>query len=174
MWFRRALEKDRMQRKVIRDHCIELFLGLTFMIFSGVSTTIFDTFNCRTYGDDPTYYLNADKSLSCESPRHSYYKSYAFLMMAIFPVGIPLLYGTMLFQRRHEIQSTKRYKKDSLIKTSFLWEMYEPNMWWFEVFDCLRRLVMASLLVFIKPGSASQIVVAVILAMCNGEWMMMF
>ena len=169
MWIRRALTKDRMKRKVVRDNCIELFLGLTFMVFSGSSTTIFDTFNCRTFGEDPTMYLNADRGISCDNPRHQDYKKFAFAMMTLFPIGIPLLYAAMLYQRRHEIQSTMRYKKDSLIKTSFLWEMYEPSMWWFEVFDCFRRLAMASLLVFVKPGSASQIVVAMILAMCNSK-----
>jgi hypothetical protein len=168
MKIRRACTKDRMRRKIIRDHGIEFFLGMTFLVFSSVSTTVFDTFNCRTFGDDPTRYLYSDRSISCDEPAHSTYMLYACGMMVVFPLGIPVLYTLMLTQRRHEIQSTLRHSKASLIKTSFLWEMYEPKMWWFEILDCVRRLAMTGLLVFIRPGSTSQIVVAMLLAMANG------
>jgi hypothetical protein len=117
----RAVVKERFLRKSIRDSAVELFLAMTFLVFSSVSTTIFDTFNCRTYGDDQTKFLTEDQSISCDDPAHRKYETYAFVMMVCFPLGIPLLYFALLFNRRHEIQSSFRLKKESLIKTSFLW-----------------------------------------------------
>jgi hypothetical protein len=32
--------------KLKMDYAVELFLGLSFILFSSVSTTIFETFNC--------------------------------------------------------------------------------------------------------------------------------
>ena len=38
------------------------------------------------------------------------------------------------------------------------------ELWWFEVFDCVRRLSLTGLLVFVFKGQASQIVVAMVRA----------
>jgi len=37
-------------------------------------------------------------------------------------------------------------------------------VWWFEIFDCVRRLSLTGLLVFVFKGQASQVVVAMLLA----------
>ena len=37
-------------------------------------------------------------------------------------------------------------------KTSFLWANYEPQLWWFEVFECGRRLALSGILVFVAQG----------------------
>jgi hypothetical protein len=149
----------------LRDFVLEFSLGLAFLIFSSVSATIFDTFNCRTFGDDPTSYLVVDQSVSCDERVHGKYKMFAGAMMALYPIGIPLLFTSLLVPQRHSLQEAEERRNNSdLVKTSFLWSMYEPNMWWFEVFECFRRLMMTGMLIFVAPGSASQIVVAMLLS----------
>lgn len=165
MFVARRLNKDDHIKKTIKNNCIELFLGLTFLLFASVSTTIFDTFNCAQYGDDPKLYLVADMSIDCADPTHKLFEKYAMGMMIIYPFGIPYLYAKLLFKRQKEIQADNRASNKSLIKSSFLWEMYEPRVWWFEIFECGRRLAMGGLLVFVRPGSTSQIVLTMVLAM---------
>ena len=41
--------------------CCTIFLSITYVAFAAVSTTIFLTFKCATYGDDETWYLVVDK-----------------------------------------------------------------------------------------------------------------
>jgi hypothetical protein len=85
-------------------------------------------------------------------------------MAFVYPFGITMLYASLLISFRHDIQARDRATNRSLIKIAFLYEMYENENWWFEIFECLRRLVMSGLLIFIKPGTASQIVVAMLLS----------
>ena len=47
----------------------------------------------------------------------------------------------------------------------FLFEAYEPRCYYFETVECLRRLALTGLLVFIASGSTLQIVVAAFVAM---------
>ncbi|GMH88338.1 hypothetical protein TrST_g13960 [Triparma strigata] len=149
----------------VKDTCVELFLGLTFLVFASVSTTIFDTFNCQRFGDDPTYYLVQDQTIDCEDKTHSKYVGYSGFMLLIFPIGIPLLYTILLVGARKKLRDPDRIHDERLHRISFLWEMYTVDVWWFELFECARRLMMTGMLIFIKPGSPSQIVVAMIIAL---------
>ena len=158
-----AMEPQKKRR--IHNNSIELFLGLTFLVFASVSTTIFDTFNCKTFGDDPTRYLALDQSLDCDDPVHKFFTMYASMMVLLYPIGIPMLYVYLLVSHRHQIQAKDRAADSSLIKISFLWEMYEPRMWWFEFFECARRLAMSGLLIFFSSASPSQIVVGMLLSL---------
>ena len=76
---------------------MSLFLSLTYMVFASVSTTVFDTFNCERYGDDETFYMASDQSISCDDPTHKKYQGFAYVMIAVYPVGIPLLYFLLLY-----------------------------------------------------------------------------
>jgi uncharacterized membrane protein YwzB len=134
------------------------------MVFASVSTTVFDTFNCETFGDDPTHYMSSDQSIDCDDPTHKKYQGFAYVMIMVYPVGIPLLYFTVLYWNRKALQAEDRLANTSLLKISFLWDTYEPEMWWFEVFECFRRLSMTGLLIFVFRGKASQIVVALIIS----------
>jgi len=48
---------------------------------------------------------------------------------------------------------------------SFLYATYEPQCWWFEVFETLRRLVLTAGVSFFKPGTAVQIIFSIILSL---------
>ena len=125
---------------------------LAYIVFASVSTTVFDTFKCKKVGDDPTLYLARDLSISCETEEHDIYKRYAFAMILIYPVGIPLMYFVCLYRHRVEIQRPNRDYDRKIQKTSFLWANYEPHLWWFEVFECARRLALSGILVFVSQG----------------------
>ena len=156
--------RSKDSRDAIVDAAMSLFLSLTYMVFASVSTTVFDTFNCERYGDDETFYMASDQSISCDDPTHKKYQGFAYVMIAVYPVGIPLLYFLLLYRNRKALQQEDRVSNASLTKISFLWDMYEPEMWWFEVFDCFRRLSLTGLLIFVFRGKASQIVVAMVIA----------
>jgi len=159
-----ARAKDHARRVRVVDGAFSIFFSLTYLVFAVVSTTIFDTFNCRTFGDDETEYMESDQSVSCATSEHRFYKAYAGAMMLFYPIGIPALYFVLLVKNREKLLEDDRDQNESVHKFAFLWDDYEPQLWWFEVFECARRLSLTGLLVFVFKGQASQVVVAMILS----------
>ena len=47
-------------------------------------------------------------------------------------------------------------------RAGFLFELYEVETWWFEIFEMIRKLVMTSVLVFVTVGGLGQILVGLI------------
>jgi hypothetical protein len=146
------------------DRAWSTFLALTYIVFASVSTTIFDTFNCNQIGDDPHFWLARDHSIDCKSPEHASFKTYASFMIMVYPIGIPLLYAVLLYRSRDRLVKPDRDYDPKISKINFLWQNYEPGKWWFEVFECARRLSMSGVLVFVAQGTASQIVVGLLIS----------
>lgn len=57
-----------------------LLLRSTWQVFTSASTAIFSTFPCDTVAVEGERFLEADYSLSCNTPKHSIYVGYASLM----------------------------------------------------------------------------------------------
>ena len=56
-------------------------------------------------------------------------------------------------------------KHPDLKRLSFLYEAYEPRCWAFEVFETLRRIMLTGGLVLLNPGTASQIVISMLICL---------
>jgi hypothetical protein len=54
-----------------------------------------------------------------------------------------------------------------LRSTQFLFKEYEPRYWWFEVFECVRRLMLTGGTVFFLEGSATQIAVGILVSLVS-------
>lgn len=39
----------------------------------------------------------------------------------------------------------------------FLWQTYRPNVYYYEVWECIRKLFLTGLLVYFKEGTSSQV-----------------
>eukprot|EP00611_Tribonema_gayanum_P001665 TRINITY_DN1121_c0_g1_i2.p1 TRINITY_DN1121_c0_g1~~TRINITY_DN1121_c0_g1_i2.p1 ORF type:complete len:1342 (+),score=240.10 TRINITY_DN1121_c0_g1_i2:48-4073(+) len=79
---------------------LKLFLVFTFVIFSGVSAIVLQTFACETLEGTGVSYLRADYSIRCQTSKHSAYMVYAGFMILVYPIGIPALYAWVLRQHR--------------------------------------------------------------------------
>ncbi|CAM9194743.1 unnamed protein product, partial [Laminaria digitata] len=75
-------------------------LLLLFLVFTSVSTVVFNTFACDDDIGDGESFLRADYSVSCNTGLHTFFKVYAGLMILVYPVGIPVLYATILWNKR--------------------------------------------------------------------------
>jgi len=104
---------------------------MTFAIYALVSTKVFNTFLCDQYGDDPIYYLVANQRIDCASEEHKCVMWYARAMVLIYPLGIPLLYMTLLTKHRDALLANDRDEEkegsDDIRKLAFLWDEYEPQ-----------------------------------------------
>jgi hypothetical protein len=166
---------SRLEKALAKHYLV--FLAMTFLIYSTVSTTVFQTFACDRIDEDintavTTRYLRADYSIQCDTHEHNMYKAYAAVMIIIYPLGIPALYTWLLWSNKHKLGSKNdasvrmlnRHRDVSLRPTRFLWKTYTPQMYYWEVIECMRRLLLTGAIVFIKPGTRAQVTVACILA----------
>ena len=118
-----SVEKIRYRHQTV-------LLLVTFLIYSSVSSTVFQTFACETL-DDGAEYLRADYSIQCTDARHKAFVVYAGIMIFVYPVGVPLLYATLLFKRPDVLTNAEQL--------------------YYEVVKCGRRIVLAGLVVFMFP-----------------------
>jgi ABC-type multidrug transport system fused ATPase/permease subunit len=96
-------------------------------------------------------------------------------MVIIYPLGIPALYAWLLWSKRHKLCSdnessarvVNRHDENELRPTRFLWKSYTPNMYYWEVIECMRRLLLTGAIVFIAPGTVAQAAVACVLAVVS-------
>ncbi len=86
-----------------RSQHLYLFLLLTFLVLVQTSTTIFQFFQCQDFPEvenGTESYLRRDYSVSCLSMRYKSMRVFAVIMIAVYPVGIPLLYFTLVHRHR--------------------------------------------------------------------------
>jgi len=101
----------------VRRTAFSAFLGLTFMVFPSVSNTVIQTFRCRGF-DDGTgdEYLLANLGFRCGTPAHNLARAYAGLMVALYPIGVPLLYFVLLWRNRAHVSDGERRGDDDSIR----------------------------------------------------------
>ncbi|CAM9629744.1 unnamed protein product, partial [Laminaria digitata] len=157
-------------------------------VFTSASTMVFNTFACDDAVVEEASYLRADYSISCESGWHTFFKGYAILMVLVYPIGIPVLYAVILWNSREmlnprihtggqskndlseqELQKyneTIRARRDNpeLIPSMFLWKDFGPDLFYYEVVECGRRMLLTGVLIFVTPHSSMQVVTACLFA----------
>ena len=82
-------------------------------------------------------------------------------MMVLYTVGIPAFYGYLLFRDRHILTKNEADRENinipRLTTTSDLWKPYKPSVFYYEVIECGRRILLAGVVVFIEPNTSAQI-----------------
>ncbi|CAM9489387.1 unnamed protein product [Laminaria digitata] len=173
-----------------QNHLWELFarhttmtLIILYLVYSQVSTVVFQTFACDDYPEIDKSYLRADGRIECDTAKHTGYMVYAGFMIALYPVGIPAAFCYFLVRqrsainppsdrslkdargKRHVVQEkiSQRESDESIAPTAFLWNSYYPNRYYYEVVECMRRLLLTGLLVFV-PNTTGQVAYGCIFA----------
>lgn len=150
--------------EVIWQKHLSVVLLVTFLVYSAVSTVVFQTFSCDSLDDGKTY-LRADYEIDCDSPEHGFFKIYAGVMIAVYPLGIPAFYTFLLVRNRALLKDELRREEASATKpTSNLWKPYKPSLFYYEVIECARRVMLTGLVVFIYPNTAAQIALTLVMA----------
>lgn len=151
-------------RRVVRRKHVSMVLLLTFLVYSPVSSTLFKMFACDEL-DDGKKYLRADYRIECDASKHIALQIYSGFMVVLYVFGIPAFYGVLLFNNRGGLLTSVGRDRDESIKPiTDLWQPYRPERFYYEVIECMRRVLLTGVLVFIFPNTAGQIAVALIIA----------
>ena len=78
----------------VRHKHLSAVLLLTFLVYSSVSSILFQTFACE-HLEDGKLYLRADYRIECDFPKHETLQVYAVIMMIVYTLGIPVFYATI-------------------------------------------------------------------------------
>ena len=152
--------------KIVQNKHVSMVLLLTFFVYSSVSSTLFKAFACEELDDDK-YYLRSDYRIECDSSKHRGFQAYAGVMIVLYTVGIPFLYSCLLFRNRDVLKmdkATRGQDPPSVTVTSSLWKPYTPKVFYYEVIECGRRILLAGVVVFIYPNTAAQVAVTLMIA----------
>ena len=132
-------------------------LPLSFLVFPMVSSAAFRAFSCEAF-DDGRSYLRADYAVECDTDEHSRAKSLAWLGIALYPVGISLLYvGLLLRASRAILDDQPTALSRSL---GFLVRDLEPAYLWWELLEAWKKLFLVGFAVLIDPGTIVQLIIA--------------
>ncbi|CAN0594056.1 unnamed protein product, partial [Ectocarpus sp. 12 AP-2014] len=133
---------DQALQKVRRKH-VSTALWVSFLVYSPVSSTIFQTFSCETLDDGKTY-LRADYRIDCDSSKHLAMEIYAGLMIFVYPIGIPLVYAALLFGGRDalKIAAVPNMEQSRVQAAVHLSSPYRPGCFYYEIIECGRRVLM--------------------------------
>ena len=151
---------------VIWNKHVSMALLLTFFVYSSVSSVLFKTFACDKL-DDGRNLLRADYRIECDSAKHQGLQVYAGFMTLLYAVGIPAVYSGLLFVDREVLREGGAGREGSNARvtwTSDLWKPYRPSVFYYEVVECVRRILLAGVVVFIYPNTAAQIAITLMMA----------
>lgn len=159
---RHSQSEDALQ--VVWQKHVSMALLVTFLVYTSVSSVVFQTFGCDPL-DDGCNYLRADYRIRCDSPKHQAFRVYAAVMVVVYPVGIPALYAFLLFTNRTVLQDARKRDREINAKsTADLWKPYKPSQFHYEVIECGRRILLTGVVVFIYPNTSAQVAVTLAMA----------
>jgi len=133
-------------------------------------------------------YLRADYTIACDSDRYHFGMWWAVGCIFLYPLGVPLFYYKVLFDNRENIvhrnepfvlkdemgqvimdeefpddvkvdEDLTRARDDALHSVRFLFWQYEPEYWYWEVVETVRKILLTGALVLVDQGSTLQIIV---------------
>ena len=160
---RRHRGDEEMLNAVTRRHAVA-FILMAFVLYGPTSSTVFQTFACDKL-DDGRIFLRADHRLECDSETHVGFIVFAWLMIGMYPVGIPLLFALVLWNKRSTFTADDRDENISIQPIRELWRPYRKDVYYYEVIECLRRVTLSGGVVFLSPSSTEQIVVTFLAAL---------
>ena len=132
-------------------------LSLTFLVFPVVSSAAFRAFSCEDF-DTGRSFLKADWSIECGSAAHARAQQLAWLGIALYPVGISLLYIVLLLCARRAILDHRTTPLSNAL--GFLVRDFEPAYYWWELLEAWKKLFLVGFAVLILPGTLQQLLVA--------------
>ena len=111
-------------------------LYILFFAFPLVSSRAFQAFECEEF-DDGTRFLRADYSLDCDDAEHRQVLELAWVAIALYPLGVPLLYLTLLWCARKAIRTEQPTALSRSL--TFLHQDYELSMYWWEMVEIAKK-----------------------------------
>ena len=158
------VDNDEARIRLRNRHGSVIF-WVSFLLYTTVSSSIFQCFACDNL-DNGKSYLRADHRIECYTREHTFFMVYAGIMSIVYPFGIPFFYGLVLCRNRATLRNTaSREAAVDVAVFKDLWRQYRPEVYFYEVVEYLRRVLLTGVVVFIFPNTAGQLATSFIIAL---------
>jgi hypothetical protein len=136
---------NRVDSKMARNRAhvfVNCFLFMTFMVFVNGSSWAIFYLQCDSFPDAQSgqqSFLSGDYSISCLSIHYKSNLMLCYAMLAVYLIGIPLMYWVLLYSRRSILRDREAFALEegmgspNIGHLSFLISGYKPEMCYFEV-----------------------------------------
>jgi len=141
---------DSATLMVEADGVFNASLIALFVLYPNLSMQVCSIFDCRKIGDD--YWLRSDVQLMCYDDVWTQYAAVAVCAVLVYPIGIPLLFYTLLARNRTRLQTPGMQAR-----CGFLYSGFIVTFWGGELLELARKFMASTMVVFIANGSISQI-----------------
>lgn len=167
----------RLLQEIKRRHATFIYI-VSVLVYSTASSAVFQVFACDDL-DNGKAFLRADHSIQCYTMTHKAYMVCAAFMCVVYPLGIPFCYAMVVYPQYSvwkDIETKKKENPDVQVPDNrnatsegavflALSAPYRPDVCYYEVVECLRRVTLSGLVVFILPNSAGQIITTFLLSL---------
>ena len=152
------------------------FLVISFLCFPFVASRGFRALapcDCFEYVDGgAACFLRDAYSVTCvlDTSTGTYsaplnVRAAAWLAISIYAIAIPCAYAGLLFHARHSLLEQAPQTALSR-RLHFLTKDYQPRVFYWELAEVMRKIVITGFLALVKPGSLLQLYLGVAVALC--------
>ena len=110
-------EADRREVTSRISFCVMIFI---YFILPSISTFVLTYFSCSRFADDGTrrglVVVTSELTIKCTNRRYRTWRVYAGIMIGIWPVGVPLVFATLLWANRAKLNPALDNNKDDSIE----------------------------------------------------------
>lgn len=155
-----VLKKPKVQMKT---RIVKFGLLFLFVIYPGVSLKAMQVFECRQIGD--SYFKVQDIRIECYVDSWVDDAVVAAITLCVLTIGYPLVIALKLMTYRPRFsfddELNNQHIKPAHERYRFLFVRYKPEFYLWELVETARKLMLTSIIIFVKPGSAVQVVFAI-------------
>jgi len=162
------------RKRVFLDRSIALIVLSCLMMYPILSMRILRLFATRSFGS--TEVLSVDWRLEVSDVHVGGCQAQGALFMVLYVAGIPLTFLAVLYNVSRtfkpidltQVGAEKALAKDrrNVRRFGVLYAKFEQRCWWWEIVDTARKLILMGVLIFIAPGTVTQIWVSIALSLC--------
>ena len=156
------IKKETENAKNRLTRWINMFI---FFIFPGITMKSFLALRCRRILD--TDYLANDLSQECWVGDHGDWGvALAISAIVIYAIGVPLFTWFSLY-RSKAAMFDKKHPDYFRVNSRYgnLFQQYEPQFWYWEVIEMIRKLLLTGGLVLAADGTSAQFLIAQVISL---------
>ena len=127
--------------------------AIIYLLYPGTSKVVFEIFRCRAVGDGLDL-LEADYTIICWTGAHLFWSIVGGFCMLIYPIGIPLYLGRVLWINRECIRNAPGYI--SIAHYRPLFQFYQPDCFMFEIYFMLEKVALIGIMSTLGRGTLLQ------------------
>eukprot|EP00966_Prymnesium_polylepis_P133061 3075600-Prymnesium_polylepis.1 len=151
-----AVAKDRQQPlSTVPQVALPFALLVVFTCAASMSRTVFTAWDCEGFSVSAAerhYFLRRELTMRCDSDEHGDLVNVALMLMAIWPVGAVVLFGSIGLRVRRRLLD---HTPDAFTQaTRFLHRDFRPEMWYWAAVELAHRELVTGFVLLIPAENS--------------------